>query len=193
MTAALLRTDVQLNERRAEDMTGIEEFERDSRGYFARSVQMNRDEKLHENIHVALVIERLKEVLAVSSALFVYVFKVAFLEEARVSKKDVAKFHCGLPREHSPAESLTDELRQIAGVIDVGMRKNDVVNRFSVDWQIAVLFERFLAAALIETAVEKYTFPIGFDKMHRACGGVGCAVECYLHDVIIAQYEDICT
>ena len=193
MAAALLRANVQLNERRAEDVPCIEKFKRDSRGDFAWCVQMNRNKKLHEDVHIALVVEWLEQVLAIAPTLFVYVFKVALLEKARISKENIAKLHGGLPREHTPTESLADELRQIAGVIDMGVRKNHIVNRFRVDWQIAVLFERFLAAALVETAVKKYAFPIGFDEMHRASCGVSCAVECYLHGVIIAQREDICT
>ena len=161
--AALLRADVQLNERRAEDVTRVEEFKRDSRGDFARRVQMNRREELHEDVHVAFVIEWLKQVLAITPALLVHVFEVALLEKARISEENVAKFHGGLPREHAPAESLADELRQIAGVVDVGVRKNHVVNRFRIDRQIAVLFERLLAATLIESAVEKYALPIGLD------------------------------
>ena len=189
----MLRADIQLNERRAEDVPCIEKFKSDSRGDFARRVQMDRNEKLHEDIYITFAIEWLKQVLAITPALLVHVFEVALLEKARISEENVAKFHGGLPREHAPAESLADELRQIAGVVDVGVRKNHVVNRFRIDRQIAVLFERLLAATLIESAVEKYALSIGLDEVHRASCGVSCSVECYLHAVIIAHDEDVCT
>ncbi len=178
----VLRMDIELDEGGAEDVAGVEEFERDAGGNFARRMQMRRDEKLHEGVDIRLFVEGFKKFFAFAFALLVDVFEVALLEEAGVAQHDVAKFGCGLAGEDAAAEALAHELRQVARVVDVRMREDDVVDCFGVDWEVSIFFESFLAVALEEAAIEEDTFTIGFEEVHRAGCRLCRAVECEFHD-----------
>ena len=118
---AVLRMDVELDEGRAEDVAGVEEFERDAGGDFARRMEMRWDEELHEGIDVRFFVEGLEEFFAFAFALLVDVFEVALLEEAGIAQHDIAKFGCGLAGEDAAAEALAHELWKVARVVDVGM------------------------------------------------------------------------
>ena len=117
----VLRMDVELDEGRAEDVSGVEEFEGDAGGDFARRMEMRWDEELHEGIDVRFFVEGLEEFFAFAFALLVDVFEVALLEEAGVAEHDIAEFGCGLAGEDAAAEALAHELWKVARVVDVGM------------------------------------------------------------------------
>ena len=121
MVVAVLGMNVELDESRAENVAGVEEFECDARGDFARRMQMRRDEKLHKGIDVRLFVKGLEEFFAFAFALLVDVFEVALLEEAGVAQHNVAKFGCGLAGEDAAAEALAHELWKVARVVDVGV------------------------------------------------------------------------
>ena len=70
--------DIQLGDGGAEDVSGIVEGERNARTDFGGRVQMHGPHQLHERFDVALLIERLEEVLALRAAFLVDVFQVAF-------------------------------------------------------------------------------------------------------------------
>ncbi len=185
---AVLGMDVELDEGGAEDVAGVEEFERDAGGNFARRMEMRWDEKLHEGVDIRLFVEGLKKFFAFAFALLVDVFEVALLEEAGVAQHDVAKFGGGLAGEDAAAEALAHELREVAGVVDVRMREDDVVDCFGVDWEVSIFFESFLAVALEEAAIEEDTFTVGFEEVHRARCRLCRAVECEFHDEDIIPY-----
>ena len=185
---AVLGMNVELDESRAENVAGVEEFERDAGGDFARRMEVRRHEKLHKGIDICFFVEGLKEFLAFAFALLVDVFKVALLEEAGVAEHDVAEFGCRLTREDASAEALAHELWEVARVIDVRVRENDVVDCFGVDGQVAILLEGFLAVALEEAAIEEDTFTVGFEEVHRASCRLCRAVECEFHDESIIPY-----
>ena len=118
----------------------------------------------------------------------VYVLQVALLQEARVSQHDVAELRRRLPREDAPAEALAHELRQVAGVVDVRVGEDHVVDLRGIDWEVPVLFERLLAVVLVQPAVEQYPLAVRFYKMHGAGRRLRRSVESYSHAMIIPKF-----
>ena len=121
VVAPVIGPDIELHQRRAENVSGVEKFKRDARRDLARLVHVNRSKELHQQFDVLLVVKRLEQFLAVAAAALVDVFKVALLQEARIAQHHAAKFHSRLPRENPPAETLARQLRQVAGMVDVGV------------------------------------------------------------------------
>ena len=108
MSFVVPATDVQLHERRPEDMASVEKFKRYAAGDLPRLMEMHWREKLHERIDILLVVKRLEERLSVPAAAFVDVFEVAFLKEARIAQHHGAKIGSRLPRKHPSAKTLPD-------------------------------------------------------------------------------------
>ncbi len=79
-----VRADVELHKRGAQDVPGVEELQRDPRRDLPRRVQMDGREELHQRVHVAFLVERLEEVLALLAPLFVHDLQVALLQKARI-------------------------------------------------------------------------------------------------------------
>ena len=163
---AVLRMDVELDEGRAEDVAGVEELEGDAGRDFAWRMEMRWDEELHEGIDVRFFVKGLKEFLAFAFALLVDIFEVALLEETRIAQHNIAKFSCRLTREDTTAEALAHKLRQITRVVDMRMGEDDVVDRFGINGEVAILLEGFLAMTLEETAIEEDTLAVGFEEVH---------------------------
>ena len=142
---------------------------------------IHRSEELHQRIHILFIVERLEQTLAFAPAALVDILKIALLEKAGIPQHDVAEFARRLPRENPTAEPLAHELRQIPRMVDVGVGKDDVIDGLCVERKIAVLFERFLAVALIESAVEQNPLSVRLDEMHRARRRLRGSVKRYFH------------
>ena len=132
----MVRADVELNERRAEDVTRVEELKCYPPAYLARLVHVCRHKELHQRVDVAFLVKRLEGPLPFLAALLVDVLEVALLEKARVAQHHVAQVGRGLPCEHAPAKALPDKLRQVAAVVDVRMGKNYIVDLRGVDREV---------------------------------------------------------
>ena len=174
---------------KAEDVPGVEELERDAAAYLPRLVHVRRHEELHERVHVALLVERLEELLPLLAAALVDVLEVALLQEAGVAQHNVAEVGGRLAREDAPPEALPHELRQVPGVVYVGVREDHVVDLGGIDREVPVLLEGLLAVALVESAVEQYALPVRLDEVHGARGRLRRAVECYSHGICIIPYS----
>ena len=162
-------------------MAGVVECERYALEYLARLAHVDRHHVRHESVHILLLVERLEEVLALRAALLVHVLEVAPLEEAGVLQQHGAEIDRGLPCEHLAVEAMAHKLRQVAGVVDVRMRKNHRVDLRGIHRHVAVLLERLLAVALVKAAVEKNALAVGLHEMHGAGGRLRSAVERDLH------------
>ena len=187
VVVAVVGSDVELNERRTENVTSIEKLKRYSAAYLARRVHVRRNKELHQRIDVAFLVKRLKWLLAFLATLLVDVLEVALLEKARVAQHHVAQVGRGLPCEHASAKALPDELRQVAAVVDVRVGEDHVVDLRGIDWEVPVLFERLLAVALVQPAVEQYPLAVRFYKMHGASRRLRRPVESYSHAMIIPK------
>jgi hypothetical protein len=58
---------------------------------------------------------------------------------------------------------VADELRKVARVVDMGMRKDDGIESFRVERNMPVLFESLFPVALVKTAVKQDFFAVGFN------------------------------
>ena len=187
VVVAVVAADVELDERRAEDVACVEELKRDAARDLARLVHVRRDEELHERVDVGLLVQRLEELLPFLAALLVDVVEVALLQEARVAQHDVAEVRRRLAREDAPGEALPHELRKVPRVVDVRMGENDVVDRLRIDREVSVLLERLLAVPLVEPAVEQDALAVRLDEMHGPRRRLSRSVESDFHTPIIAK------
>ena len=94
-------------------MARVEELQRDAAADLSRLVHVRRHEELHQRLDVALLVERLEELLALLAALLVDVLEVALLQEARVAEHDVAEVRRRLTREDASSKALSDKLREV--------------------------------------------------------------------------------
>ena len=181
MVATAVVLDVQLDQRAAKDVPGVEELESHAPAYLPRLVHVRRLEEMHQRVHVGLFVQRLEELLALPAALLVHILEIALLEKARIAKHDVAKLCSGLSREDAAPEALPDKLRQVAGMVYVRVREYDVVYGRRVHRKVAVLLERLLAMSLVQSAVEEDPLSVRLDEMHRPRGRLRGSIERYSH------------
>ena len=173
--------DVELHQGRTENMPGVEKLERYPFGDLPGFVHVQGREKLHQHIDVAFIVQRLEQGLALLRAPLVDVFKVALLQETGVSQHHVAEIRRGMAREHATAESLSDELRKVARMVDMGVGKDHVVDGLRIDGKLSVLLESLFAVPLVEAALEEYALAVRLDEVHRAGRSAGSSVECDFH------------
>ena len=145
--------DVQHHLRAAEDVPRVEERERDALEYLARLVQVERLEERDQRVDVLLRVERLEQVLALRAALLVHVLEVAHLQEAAVAQHHVDEVDRGRARIDLAAEPAPHELRQVARMVDVGVREDHRVDGRGVHRHVPVPLERLFAVPLVEPAV----------------------------------------
>lgn len=62
-------------------------------------------------------------------------------------------------------------------MIDMGVRKNECVNRAGIEWKVSIDLKGILAASLIQPAVEQQILSANFEKMHRASDRLSCSPE----------------
>ena len=85
MVVAITSGNIELNKRRAEDVSGIVECKRQPRRNHGGRVQMDRRHQLHQTVDILFVVKLFEKPLALGSALLVHVFDIAPLEKAGVA------------------------------------------------------------------------------------------------------------
>ena len=147
---------------------------------------MHRRHQLHQRIDVRLVVKLLEEFLALRLALLVHVLHVTPLEEAGVAEHYVAEVDGLASREDPSAKARLHELRQVAGVVDVRVGEDHVVDGLRIDRQVAVLLERLLAMPLVESAVKQDALSARLDEVHGSGRRSGSAKKRDLHGRLLS-------
>ena len=96
----------------------------------------------------------------------------------------VAEVDGGGRRVDGAGEAVLDQRRQVAAVIDVGVREHDGVDGARVERQLAIAVFGLLAAALVESAIEKIALAGDFQMMHGTGDRAGRAPECEFHQLV---------
>ena len=191
VVVTVVGADIELDQRGAEDMPGVEELERHPSAYLARLVHVGRHEQLHQRVDVAFFVKRLEQLLAFPAAPLVDVFEIALLEKARVAQHYVAQIGRGLPCEHPSAEPLPDELGEVPAMVYVRMGENYVVDLGRIDREVPVLLERLFAMSLVQPAIEQYPLSVRLDQMHGPGRRLCRSVEGYSHALIIPKFRPL--
>ena len=84
---------------------------------------------------------------------------VPVLQVGRVEEQDGAEVAGGRGGIDGAAKSIFHQGRQVAAMVDVGVRDQAGVDVRWVEGQVAVTFEGLFPATLVETAVEQNTLP----------------------------------
>jgi hypothetical protein len=143
----------------------------------------HRDQVLEDRPRVALVVERLDAPHVALAAVDQPVDEagVGGLNHGGVHQHRGAEIARGTGREDVAPEAALHQRGQRARMVDVRVREHDRVDRGRVDAQRAVLFDRFLAPALEQSAVEQHGGVRRAHQMLRAGDGLRGADELDLH------------
>ena len=116
-------------------------------------------------LHVGCGVQRLDPRLGVVAG-DVQVGRVFLLNLGRVGEHDPEQVAGRRGAVDRPVETLADERRQVAAVVDVGVAEDDRVDLVRVEREVAVPLPGFLAAALVQPAVEQDLVVADFEQVH---------------------------
>ncbi len=103
------------------------------------------------------------------------VFGVTFLDMAAVAKDDVAELQRRMGADDMLAEPFLDQLRQVAGVVEVGVGEDDGAQTVRVDRERrpVLLAQRLLT--LEEAAIHQDRASVVLEQVFRTRDGAGAA------------------
>ena len=125
---------------------------------------------------------------------------VHFLDMRRVGEHERAEVTGGAGRPDAALVPLRHEIRQTAGVVDVGVAQDDAVDLIDGERESHVLVAILATPSLEEATIEQHRARADAEDMARACHFLGGAGELDLHgfgpdcerrSVIITCREDI--
>jgi hypothetical protein len=94
---------------------------------------------------------------------FVQPLDVAFLDSRGIREHDLAKVARAIGGENIPGKSLTAQIGQIAGVVDMRVRENHAIDRRGVEvGEATVDVVRGLPIALVQPAIKQDAFAVDF-------------------------------
>ena len=99
--------------------------------------------------------------------------RVFFLEVGGIGEQDPQEVHGRFGAVNRSAVTALHEQRQRAGVIDVGVRDDDRVQRRRIELEVAPVPLAQLLQSLEEPAIEQHAAPAGGNEVHRAGDGSG--------------------
>ena len=127
------------------------------------------------------VIERFDGRLVFFGAPFGDKDRVLLLDVGGINEHDAAQVAGGVGAMDRPGVALFDEIRQVAGVVNVRVAQDDGINRSWIERKIRVALGGFLAMPLEKATFEQQPFAIDLEQIHRAGGGARRAEEMDLH------------
>ena len=168
--------------RAAEDMAGIDERGRHAVRHRDRAVVADRHELAQTSLRVLFAVEGTHRLEAVLFPVFVQPVDIALLDPRAVRQHDLAKVAGGVRGVDVSRETLAGQIRQVAAVVDVGVRQNHHVDRLRVEIrETTVHLVGELARSLIEPAIEQDALAVDLQQMLRAGGGAGRTAKFQFH------------
>jgi len=172
---------IQNHLRRAENVAGVAECDVHAVQHGEGLFVAVRDELFHGLLGVRNAVERLDGRLMFFCAPFGDEERVLLLNVRGVNEHDAAKVARGISAMDGAIVTLLDEIRQVAGVVNVRVAQDDGVNLVRVEGKAAVAVRGCFAMALIQTTFEQQTFAVDLDEIHGAGGGARRAEEVEFH------------
>ena len=173
--------DVQDDLSGAEDVTGVDEGQSDAFSDGEGAVIADGDELAEDVFSIDEIITWSEQGLVVALAMFVQPLDVHLMDVGGVRKHDAAQVTGGRGGVDVAVEAVVVQLGKIPTVVDVGVGKDDAVDRFGVKRELTIPLHGFCTAALVEAAVEQETLAIDFNQVLGAGGGAGGAAEFDFH------------
>ena len=98
----------------------------------------------------------------------VRVLGVLLLQVSRVRQQDPAEVRSRPRAEDGTRETVLDEQRQIARVVEMGMRQNDGIDETRLDWQRRPVAKAKRLEALEQAAVDQQPAVVVLEQVLRA-------------------------
>ena len=136
-------------------MAGINEFKLEVGGEFVGKMVRDADEVAHTTYRILHGIDRLNGRKSLEGAFFVELGGIGFLDAAGVGEHDSAEVAGGGRAEHRSFEAHLHHIGNQAGVVDVRVRKDDVVDVARVEAQVAVHAVGLETFTLVHSAIEQ--------------------------------------
>src|SRR5579872_5524985 len=144
----------------ADDMAGIGPHDLDVFVDGVPGIVVDADEMVHAAFGVLVGVQRLEVRLAFGFTTFVGIFYFVLLNTGGILEQHLRERLCGGGAEYLAIETVFDELRDKAAVIDVGMGEDEVSDLRGYETPITVEHIRFIAHPLEHTAVEQKSFTV---------------------------------
>jgi len=109
---------------------------------------------------------------------------VFFLDEGGIEEHGAAKVARGGGGEDGTLETAGGEVREVAGVVDVGVGEDNGVDFGGGEGEVFIALGGFRAAALIHAAIEEEAPDAGLNLVHGAGDGARGAAESDLHNLM---------
>ena len=163
----------QVHRRRTENVTGAPEgHRRPGPGHLELRPERPGGEQLHCVLCVVAVVERQRRVV-LAGLVLVHERRIAFLQVGTVPEDDLGDRGGPLGADDGAGETVADQPRQIAGVIEVGMGEDDRVDRVRVDGQRGPVEFAQVLDPLEQTAVDQDPGVVGLQQVLGAGDGAG--------------------
>ncbi len=173
--------DVEDHLRRAQDVAGVAEGDRDAVGHRERAVVVDADELPDRLVGIRGGVERLDGREALLGALLGDERGVIALDFGRVLEHDAGEVARGEGAVDVALEALAAEVRQVAAVINVRVAEDDRVDLLRVEGKVAVALDGFSAPALEQAALQQQPLSVELEEIQRPGGRAGGAEEMNSH------------
>ena len=159
-------------------MARVDELRRDALTQLHRLAVFARLNELLHALGVLDGVERLDRWTARAQVLAVLVLGVGLLNVRRILQHDAEELRREAGGDDLALESVLDEQRQTAGVVDVRVRHEHAVDRAGVEGQRGVIH---LVAPLLQAAVHQNLLAVDLQTMAAAGYALVSAVKTQLH------------
>ena len=173
----------------AEDMSCVQEREVDTAAERHFTVVIQRDELSNGHIGILSGVERFDGRKTLFCAFLGNELGVGSLDFGRIFEHDAGEIPCGESAVDIAGETLSTQVGQVAGVIDVSVAEDDGVDIFGIEREGTVPFDGLGSPPLVEAAFEKDFAMINLQEIHRPGGGPDGTVEGEIHAPIVNKSE----
>ena len=167
----------QFNDCGAEDMAGVAQPDLHTGQQGLALVVIQGLEAVHGGLGILHRVQGLDGLQSFALALAVIPLGILFVDEAGVLEHDAAQVAGGAMGIDWPGEAGLDQQRQAAGVVQVGMGKDDGIQVLDVHRQRLGVAGFIFGAALDEAAFDQQALPTDFDQVTGAGDFAGGAEE----------------
>jgi hypothetical protein len=179
-----------VDHRRAEDMAGMQKARTDTVDDLELALEGLGFEGLKRRQCVGLAVQRQRR-LVLGPAAAVGVGGLLLLQPSAVRQHDPAQVESRPRRIHRTLETIAHDGRQIAGMVDVGMRQQHRVEFGWIERRLGPVAQAQLLEALVETAVDQHLAAACAQQIARAGDGAGGTEKSNVQSKTLRQWGQV--
>ena len=165
------------DDRRAQEVPGLQERGPQAVAQADGGAVVGAREERLRGLGVGDAVERLDLLLGPRGPLGVPELGIFLLDMGRVGQHDAAQVGRGRRRVNPPAEPLPHQARQVAAVVDVGVREEDRLQVGRREGERLVPPSRLVAVPLHQAAIQRHHALLKVQQVHRPGHRLSGAVE----------------